>query len=45
MTSRSSSWVNLIENNKRRIWQWCISILLFVVLNAVLPEKDYEFEI
>lgn len=36
MTSRSSSWVNLIENNKRRIWQWCISILLFVVLNAVL---------
>lgn len=36
MTSRSSSWVNLVENNKRRVWQWCVSILLFVVLNAVL---------
>ena len=36
MTLKSSSWVNLIENNKRRVWQWCISILAFVVLNSVL---------
>ena len=36
MTSRSSSWVNLIENNKRRVWQWCIAILLLVVLSTVL---------
>lgn len=35
MTSRSSSWVNLVENNKRRIWQWCIAIFAFVILNAV----------
>ncbi|MCR4807156.1 MAG: hypothetical protein K5857_05725 [Lachnospiraceae bacterium] len=36
MTSKSSSWVNLIENNKRRVWQWCVSILLLVVVNSVL---------
>ena len=36
MTSRSSSWVNLIENNKRRVWQWCIAILLLVILSTVL---------
>ena len=36
MTLKSSSWVNLVENNKRRVWQWCVTILLFVVLNSVL---------
>lgn len=36
MTSRSSSWVNLTENNKRRIWQWFVAILLLVILNSVL---------
>ena len=35
MTSKSSSWVNLNENNKRRMWQWCLSVFLFVVLIAV----------
>ena len=35
MTSRSSSLVSLNENNKRRMWQWCLSVFLFVVLNTV----------
>lgn len=36
MTSRSSSWVSLRENNKRRLWQWCLAILLFVVLPVLI---------
>ena len=31
MTSKSSSWVSLVENNKRRIWMWGLSIFLFVI--------------
>lgn len=31
MTSRSSLWVDLSENNKRRLWQWCLSVLLLIV--------------
>ncbi|MBR4719581.1 MAG: hypothetical protein IKP31_04990 [Lachnospiraceae bacterium] len=31
MTSKSSSWVDLSENNKRRLWQWCLAVLLLVV--------------
>lgn len=31
MTSRSSLWVDLKENNKRRLWQWCLAVLLLVV--------------
>ncbi len=35
MTSRSSSWVDLRENNKRRLWQWCVALFFFVVINVV----------
>ncbi|MCR5357279.1 MAG: DUF6449 domain-containing protein [Lachnospiraceae bacterium] len=35
MTSRSSSWVDLRENNKRRMWQWCVALFFFVILNVV----------
>lgn len=36
MTLRSSSWVDLTENNKRRLWQWCISLFLFMLCNTVI---------
>ena len=36
MTLRSSSWVDLTENNKRRLWQWCVSLFLFVLCNTVI---------
>ena len=36
MTLRSSSWVELTENNKRRLWQWCLSLFLFLLCNTVL---------
>ncbi|MBR5407225.1 MAG: hypothetical protein IK111_06200, partial [Lachnospiraceae bacterium] len=35
MTSRSSSWVNLRENNKRRLWQWCVALFFFVIVNVI----------
>ncbi len=35
MTSKSSSWVDLKENSKRRLWQWCVSIFLFVVFDVL----------
>ncbi|MCR5419528.1 MAG: DUF6449 domain-containing protein [Lachnospiraceae bacterium] len=36
MTLRSSSWVNLTENAKRRIWQWCVAVFLFIILSVAL---------
>ncbi len=36
MTLRSSSWVDLIENNKRRVWQWCVSIFLLILFSCVV---------
>ncbi|MCR5604437.1 MAG: DUF6449 domain-containing protein [Lachnospiraceae bacterium] len=36
MTLRSSSWVDLTENNKRRLWQWCVSLFLFILCNTVI---------
>lgn len=32
MMSKSSFLVNLKENNKRRLWVWAVSVLVFVVL-------------
>lgn len=31
MTSKISFWVSLLENSKRRIWLWALSILTFVI--------------
>lgn len=31
MTSKISFWASLLENNKRRIWLWALSVLTFVV--------------
>lgn len=36
MTSRSSLWVSLMQNNKRRLWQWCLMVLLFAVLPVLV---------
>ncbi|MCR5508788.1 MAG: DUF6449 domain-containing protein [Lachnospiraceae bacterium] len=35
MTSRSSSWVDLRENNKRRLWQWCVALFFLVIMNVI----------
>lgn len=35
MTSRNSFWVSLKENNKRRIWIWIVSLLLWFVYYPV----------
>lgn len=36
MTSKSSFLVNLTENNKRRLWVWVISALIFILAFPVL---------
>lgn len=36
MTSKSSFLVNLKENNKRRLWVWVISVLIFMLALPVL---------
>lgn len=36
MTSKSSLWVSLMQNNKRRLWQWCLMVLLFVILPVLV---------
>ncbi len=36
MTSKSSLWVSLMQNDKRRLWQWCLMVLLFVVLPVLV---------
>lgn len=35
MTSKSSFWVDIRENNKRRTWLWVISWLFFLLYNVV----------
>ena len=36
MTSKSSFLANLRENNKRRLWVWVISALVFVLAFPIL---------
>ena len=31
MTSKNSFWASIRENNKRRIWLWLVSALVFVI--------------
>ena len=42
MTSRNSFWASLKENNKRRIWIWIISGLLWFIYYPVSMHADGE---
>ena len=49
MTSKNSFWVDIRENNKRRLWLWVITWLFFLLYNglgitlAISNEKSWLY--